>query len=117
MPHQQNTQPSAKRHFVPLNHVKIEIIRVTGQNTEFYVGRCALAQKIHQNAANQSHFQSFKPFHLGLSGTINGTVARSNLFAESWDFNAVVELGSLTIAVGRKSSDQRENVTRKGVFE
>ena len=81
MPYQQNTKPAPNRHFVPLDRVKHEIIGVTGQNTEFYVGICTRAQEMHQNAANQSYFQVFKPFHLGLSGTINGTVARSNQFS------------------------------------
>ena len=74
MLHQQNTQPSAERPVVPSGNVKTEIIRVTGQRTEFYVEKCARAQEMQQNAANKSYFQVFKPFHLGLSGTINGTV-------------------------------------------
>ena len=79
MPYQQNTKPAPNLHFVPLDRVKYEIIGVTGQNTEFYVGICTRAQEMHQNAANQSNFQSFKPFHLELSGTINGTVAFSGI--------------------------------------
>ena len=108
MLYQQNEKSLIERHFVPLERVKIEIIGVTGQSTEFFVEKCARAQEIHQNAANQSNFQSFKPFHLELSGTINGTVARSQYLPR----------GSNQFArqVGGHYQDQFENNRRNRYF-
>ena len=78
MSYRQNTKPSVKRDYTPVDRVKTEIIGVKVKSTRSGWELPARAHKMYQNDAKQLCFQLLKPFHLGVSGTINGTIAHSN---------------------------------------